>query len=213
MSISNISSGSSMMMKGMMGTQRPDPSKMADQLFSKLDTKGQGYVEKGDLQAALDNVSKIENSFSSGNAPSVDDMFSKMDSDGNGKVTKAEMSASFENMAAQLDGPFPRMRLQDAQNGQHGNMPSSPGGGQVSQQSSTDNTSQSSDPADTNGDGKVSIQESMAYTEKQITSEIPNSTSSSKTIDEKVMKQMMQLIHTYGGDKNADEGNSLSAAV
>jgi len=213
MSISSISSGSNMMMKGIMGTQRPDPTKMADQLFSKLDTKKQGYLEKGDLQAALDNVSKNDKSISSGNAPSVDEMFSKMDSDGNGKVTKAEMSASFENMAAQLDGPFPRMRLQDTQNGQHSNLPPPPGGGQVSKQSSTDYSSQSSDPADTNSDGKVSVQESMAYAEKQNASEIHKSSSSSKTIDEKVMKQMMQLIHAYGGDENSVVENSFSAAV
>jgi hypothetical protein len=60
MSIGSINSSSaSMMMSGMKGMQRPDPSKMADQLFSKLDTKGQGYIEKGDLQADLTRCRKL----------------------------------------------------------------------------------------------------------------------------------------------------------
>jgi len=311
MSIGSINNSSaSMMMSGMKGMQRPDPSKMADQLFSKLDTKGQGYLEKGDLQAALDKVSKAGDP---SNPTSVDDMFSKMDSDGNGKVTKEEMSATFEKMAAQLDGPLPRMRLQEGQSEGQGKMPPPPppSGGQGTQQAgSTNNSSQGSDPADTNGDGKVSAQEALAYAENQTSSitgtssssnddtqlmqmlaggmpppppqdggqvdqgftkdqlvsmsknlssidstgdtlrsgvaanfdtadtnsdgkvkaseakayeeskstsstrdTTDNSSSESTSIDEKVMKQMMQLIHAYGGFENMDEGSSFSAAV
>jgi hypothetical protein len=110
-----------------------------------------------------------------------------MDSDGNGKVTKEEMSATFEKMASQLDGPFPRMRLQEGQ----GKMPPTPplGGGQGTQQAgSTDNSSQASDPADTNGDGKVSAQEAMVYTEKQISSDTDTSSTSSADT------QLMQML-------------------
>lgn len=216
MSISSINSGSSSIMSGMKGMQRPDPSKMADQLFSKLDTKGQGYIEKGDLQAALDKVSKADGSNSTSNSPSVDEMFTKMDSDGNGKVTKEEMSATFEKMASQMDGPFPRMRLQEGQSKGQGNMPPPPPSGedqgtQKANSADNSNSSQSSDPADTNGDGEVSAQEALAYTEKQISS--GTDTSSTSSVDTQFMKQMMQLIHAYGGFENTDEGSSFSAAV
>lgn len=308
MSIGSInSSSSSMMMSGMKGMQRPDPSKMADQLFSKLDTKGQGYIEKGDLQAALDKVSKGGNSNNTNESTSVDDMFSTMDSDGNGKVTKEEMSATFEKMASQMDGPLPRMRLQEG----HGNMPPPPppGGGQGTQKaSSTGNSRQGSDPADTNGDGKVSAQEALAYAKNQTSSSTDTSSSSnddihlmqmlaggmppplpqdggqvdqgftkdqlasmsknlnsidstratvmsdvaanfdtadtnsdgkvnasearayeesksasntnntsiansSSTVDEKIMKQLMQLIHGYGGIEKTDESSSFSVNI
>ena len=194
MSISSINSGSSSIMSGMKGMQRPDPSKMADQLFSKLDTKGQGYIEKGDLQAALDKVSKTDNSNNASTSTSVDEMFTKMDSDGNGKVTKEEMTATFEKMASQLDGPFPRMRLQEGQSEGQSNMPPPPpppGGGQGTRKASSadnSNSSQSSDPADTNSDGVVSAQEALAYADKQVSSE--TDTSSISNTD----KQLMQML-------------------
>jgi len=32
---------------------RPDPAKMATDLFSKLDTTGKGYIEQSDLETAI----------------------------------------------------------------------------------------------------------------------------------------------------------------
>lgn len=191
MNINSINNSSSMMANWTKGAQRPDPSKMADQLFSKLDTKGQGYLENNDLQAALDKVSKAGTSNNTSNSTSVDDMFSKMDSDGNGKVTKEEMSVTFEKMALQMDGPFPRMRLQQGQGEEQGKMPPPPppGGGQGTQQaSSTGNSSQGSDPADTNGDGKVSAQEALAYAVNQTPSGTDTSSSSNDDT------QLMQML-------------------
>lgn len=86
--------------------QLPDPSKMAEQLFSKLDIKEQGYLEKSDLQAAFGNLSKSDNSNSTSNSTAIDDMFSKLDGDGDGKVTKAEMSATLEKLPRNWMGHF-----------------------------------------------------------------------------------------------------------
>ena len=99
---------SSAMMGGMNGMQRPDPSKMADKLFSKLDTKGQGFIEKSDLQSAFDQVASNS---SSGNTLSVDDVFKALDGDGDGKVTKQEMFDSVKKLADQLDSQFQSMRM------------------------------------------------------------------------------------------------------
>jgi hypothetical protein len=72
------------------------------------------------------------------------------------------------------------------------------------------------DTADTNSDGKVNASEARAYEESKSTSSTRNTTdnssSASTSIDEKVMKQMMQLIHAYGSFENTDEGSSFSAA-
>ena len=187
MSISSINSSSSAMMSGgMRGMQRPDPAKMAEALFSKLDTKGQGYIEKSDLASALSKVSQSDSSTSSSSSSVADDMFSKMDSDGNGKVTKEEMSATIQKIAAELDGPAPRMRMQ---NGQGGMPPPPPQGGSQGAQasSSTDSsTSQTSDPADANGDGTVSAKEAQAYAASQASSD----TSSTSSAD----AQLMQML-------------------
>ena len=83
---------------GMGGMQRPDPSKMVDNLFAKLDTKGQGYIEKSDFQGAFDKVSS--------KTPSVDDVFSALDNNDDGKITKQEMSDSVQKLADQLVGPL-----------------------------------------------------------------------------------------------------------
>jgi len=95
-----------MMMGGIKGMQRPDPSKIADNLFSKLDTKGQGYIEKSDLQSAFDQVSSKSTS-----GASVDDVFAALDGDSDGKVTKQEMSDSVQKLADQLDSQFQNMRM------------------------------------------------------------------------------------------------------
>jgi len=179
MSISSINSSSSAMMSGAM--KRPDPAKMAEDLFSKLDTTGKGYIEKSDLQTAFGNVSQSDSPSSS---TSADDMFSKMDSDGNGKVTQEEMSATIQKIASELDGQSPRMRMQ-------GDMPPPPppGGAQGAQKSSsTDNSSSNQDiePADANEDGTVSAKEALAYAASQASSD----TSSTSSAD----AQLMQML-------------------
>lgn len=191
MTINSINNSSSMMLSGMKNMQRPDASKMAEDLFSKLDSSGKGYIEKSDLASAFSKVSGS----SSSDSTSTDDMFSKLDSDGDGKVTKAEMSATLAKIASELDGAFPRMRLQDGQNSQsnQGEMPPPPpqGANQASQgSSSTDSSSssQSNDPADTNGDGTVSAKEALAYAEKQLSS---NTDSSSTTNSDTQLMQML----------------------
>lgn len=195
MSINSINSSSSMMLGGMKNMQRPDTSKMADDLFSKLDSSGKGYIEKSDLESAFSKISSGSSS-SSDTSTAADNLFSKLDSNGNGKVTKEEVSATLEKLASQLDGPFPRMRLQEGQNSQsgQGEMPPPPPPQEANQgsqsASSTDSSSsnQSSDPADTNGDGTVSTKEALAYAEKQLSS----ATDSSSTAN--IDAQLMQIL-------------------
>ena len=51
MAIGGVSSSSSWTV------QRPDATKIASDLFAKVDTKNQGYIDKAELQAALEQTS------------------------------------------------------------------------------------------------------------------------------------------------------------
>lgn len=179
MSVSNISSTDSTAFYSMRPMHKPDPAKMAEDLFAKLDSKGQGYLEKADLETALN---KLGDSGNSGDTPSVDAMFAQLDSDSDGKITQQDMSATFEKIAAELDGPFPRRRLQGQEGQGQGTMP--PPDGQQDSGLSKDQLSsmleaanssgnqqseglsqlvKNFDQADSNGDGKVSRDEADAY--------------------------------------------------
>lgn len=179
-------SGSSTMMGGM---QRPDPSKMTDKLFSKLDTKGQGYLEKSDFQNAFNQASSTA---SSGGPSSVDDVFNALDSDGNGKVTKQEMSDSVKNLADQLGSQLQSMRM-------------NPNNG--SSQNAT-NLPQSFASADSNKDGQVSMQEMIAY-QKSTEPSLPSNDAQSG--DGQVMLRIMELAKSYGvSGQDTSSGSSIS---
>lgn len=197
--------------------QRPDPSQMASRLFSKLDTKNQGYIEKSDLQSAFNQIS---NSGNSGNTASVDDVFKQLDSDSDGKVTKQEMSDSLKKLTEQFESQFNSMRM-NGKGGMHGMPPPPPQGSEsggltkdeltsmAKETASTDsrrsslmtNLATNFDKADTNGDGKVSMQEAMAFDQaNQTSSSASTSTDSSSANSEAhVMMRIMQLVQAYGG--------------
>jgi Ca2+-binding EF-hand superfamily protein len=201
---------SSAMMGGMNGMQRPDPSKMADKLFSKLDTKGQGFIEKSDLQSAFDQVSSKG---SSGNTPSVDDVFKALDGDGDGKVTKQEMSDSVKKLAEQLDGQFQSMRMRGKEGGMSKSDISSMAESAAGSASQTLNTlAQNFDAADTNQDGKISAQEAMAY---RASNETASPSSDAQSSDARVMARIMDLMRSYGafGQDDQNSGSTISTAA
>ncbi len=208
--ISSIGSNSGYASMSSMGNaremKRPDPAKMAENLFSQLDTKGQGYIEKSDLQSAFDSIASSTGGASSSSATNVDDVFSQLDSDSDGKVTKDELSSALKSIADQLDTQFNNMRMNGA-GGQGG--PGGPGGmppppppqGQDGEDSgltqdqltsmaeeigSTDtqrsellkSVAANFDKADADGDGKVTRKEAMSYEEASKTSSTTTSTDS-----------------------------------
>ena len=211
--IGGAGGGSSAMMGGMNGMQRPTPSKMADQLFSKLDTKGQGYIEKSDLQSAFDRVASKS---SSGNIPSADDVFNAMDNDGDGKVTKQEMSDSVQKLADQLDSQFQSMRMNGKGGSMGGMLKSDISGiadsttGGASQAMST--LAQNFDAADTNQDGIISAREAMAF---QASNDITSPSSNAQSSDAKVMTRIMDLMASYGvfSQDGQTSGSTISTAA
>lgn len=231
-SISSLGSTASSMSM-MHGMRRPDPAKMAENLFSKLDTSGQGYLEKADLQSAFDSMSTNTDS-----TTNVDDLFTRLDSNSDGKVTKDEFSSSMSKLAQQLDEQFQSSRMQQGMEGMGGMPPPPPPNdagftkdelsSQLEEVGSTDSTRASLlsstienfDAADTNGDGKVSFREAMAYqdsnsTDSSATASSTRSTSATDTTDSKIMQQIMRLIQAYGhgGDNNNIVGSQLSVSA
>ena len=185
-------------------------SNWASNLFSQLDTKKQGYLEKSDLQSAFSKISGNSSS-STSSSSSVDDVFTKLDSNSDGKVTKDELTSSLENLFTQLNSQLDSSRVQGS--GHHGGGQGGPGGAngappppppggsdagftkseltsQLKETGSSDSKSSALinkivnnfDKADTDSDGKVSLKEALAYEQTtQSTSSTASSTSTSST--------------------------------
>jgi len=191
-------------------------SKMAEDLFSALDTDGQGYIEQSDLESAISSLGT--------EGASAEDLFNALDSDADGKVTQDEMSATLEKLSQQLDGEFNRMRMEQ------GGMPPPPppqgAGGEdtgftqdelsAMASEASDNTASSLfstlatnfEAADANGDGRVTASEAAAYRESTGSSTSQsasaaatgtNDTStSSGSSDGQLFARLMQLASSYG---------------
>ena len=223
--------------------QPPDPSKMVDKLFAKLDPTGKGYITKSDLQSAMSQLSGSGSSSgtasssgtsSSGSSTSVDEIFKKIDTNGDGKITKDEMTSGMKSLASSLQGQINKT-------GRGGPPPGGtpPSGGSPPSSSSSDSTSttQSSSAtktyqaADTNQDGKVSEKEQIAYdllmqsqasSTSSNTSKAASSTSSNSVdaasatstgSDARVMKQIMDLMHAYSSPNSSSGSSGLSVTA
>ncbi|MBI5891667.1 MAG: EF-hand domain-containing protein [Nitrosomonadales bacterium] len=202
--------------------------KMAENLFSQLDTSSQGYIDKSTLQAALEKTSS--SSSSTPTTTSVDELFSKLDANGDEKITKQE----FTDTLQQLEG-----QLQANANLQSGGMPPPPPPqnnagftkdeltAQLNEIGSSDNTRSSLissvianfDQADTDGDGKVSMREAMAFEQSNSSSTVStnSSDSASSTSDTsstdtagRVLQQIMQLMQAYNSGSDASSNSTLS---
>lgn len=196
---------------GSSAVYRPSASQMASNLFSKLDTKNQGYIENTDLQTALKQVA----SDSSDISVSTEDIFNLFDSDSDGKITKDEMTSGFEKLAAELDSQFNQSRVAA------GGMPPLPppsneetdtgftqdeltaqleeiGTSDSKRASLISNIVENFDEADTNGDGKVSFQEAIAYDQSTSDTSSTTASASSSANSENIMRTIKQLIQAYG---------------
>ncbi len=218
-SIGNVSSliASSYSGIGSARHQRPDPAEMAEDLFSRLDTTGKGYIEQSDLESALSGLTTSSSSLSSASASEI---FSQLDGDGDGKITQDEMSSGISKLAQALDDQFNQSRMQ-------GGMPPPPppprGGdsgftkdelsSKLSEVGSSDparanllsNIVSNFDAADTDQDGKVTFQEAMAYDRANPSSgDVDTSTSSSNT-EAQVFRQIMDLLRAYGASEQGNE--------
>lgn len=106
MAISGVGSGSSAWT-----VQRPDATKIASDLFAKVDTSNKGYIDKASLQSALGGNA-------ADSASDVDQLFSQIDSDQDGKITKQELTDGVKQLSDALDAQFDSSRVARASGGQ-----------------------------------------------------------------------------------------------
>lgn len=227
---SAISSVGSSYLPGMSGTgggpramKRPDSEQMASEIFSKLDTDKQGYLEASD--------------FGSDN----EDLFAALDSDSDGKVSKSELSTRLKQLAEELDSQFNALRSQGMggmmmAGGMQGMPPPPPpaSGGDdgldqnrlsaMAADASEAGDSEAAarfaalaenfDSADSNQDGKVSFAESIAYEEAQRgstgggDSDVAGAGSEQ---DNRLMMRLMAMLRAYGSDDDSGGSVQLTA--
>jgi Ca2+-binding EF-hand superfamily protein len=208
-------------------------SSMASFLFAKIDTGSKGYLEKTDFDSAFSQLS------SSGSTTSADQLFSTMDSNGDGKVTQDEMSAGIKKLAAALDSQFQSLRMAGAMEGGQGLPPPPPppnndagftkeelqsqldsvGSSDAKRSALLSKTINNFSAADTNGDGKVSFQEAMAYDKANPTSttstngNADTTTSTNAEDDLKLMLTILQLMKTYQSASSSDSTSALATTA
>lgn len=124
-----------------------------EQLFKAADTNSDGKITKNELTQAVESDT-VEIS-SNGRDASVDEVFNLLDSSGQGYITKQDVTSALAQSQSASGNAPPAGGAARAGGGGGGG-----GGGSVSA---------TTDPADTNGDGKVSLQEEIEYLLKQYT--------------------------------------------
>lgn len=193
-------------------------SQITSNIFSKLDTSNQGTIDATSLSKALSGSSDDE----------VSDLVSSMDTDGDRKISKSELSKGIENLFSQLQDASHQA------GGAQGMPPPPPGGaggpppphsegeedsGLTQDQmqemaSSTDdsklsellnNVASNFEAADTNGDGKVTQQEAMAYQQSQDSDKTGQTDMNSSKSN--ALEQIAKLVKSYG----LDSGTSASS--
>jgi len=231
--ISSVGGYSSLMTQMM----RHNTSKMAQDLFSQIDTSGKGYIEKSDLESAFQ---KLSSSSSSSSSNTSDQIFSSLDSNGDGKITQEEMTTGLQKLSDALDSQFQSMRMSEAMGtGAMGGMPPPPppqndtgftkdelqsqldqiGGTDSKRSSLISNIIANFDKADTNGDGKVSFKEAMAYEQSSNSSSTTSSSSSTSTSsgstasEAKLMLTILQLVHAYQASATSSTTSSISTSA
>lgn len=211
-------------------------SQLSSKLFSALDTKSQGYLEKSDFVSAFSKIASTSASTSSSSA-SVDDVFSALDGNSDGKVTKDEFASTLAKLQEQFDSSRMQVGGHGGPQGAGGPPPPPPASDagftkdelssqleEVSSSSESNSTELLSkivnnfEAADTNSDGKVSFTEAMAYdmsSQNSTASDATTSTSSASntnTSDAGVMMKIMQLMQAYGSGSE-DKSSTLSSLL
>lgn len=202
------------------------------QLFAKLDTKSQGYLEKSDLVSAFSKIA------SDSTSSTAEDVFAALDSDSDGKITESEFSTTLSKLQEELDGQFNQMRLQG--HGGHGpqgmgGMPPPPppegdagftkeelssqleeiGTSDGKRSSFISNVVNNFEAADSDGDGKVTFAEAQAYNSSASSSSdsTENTAATTANSEAQVMFKIMQLMHAYGSFSDNSSNSAASSLL
>jgi len=202
-------------------------SQISSNIFSKLDTSNQGPIDATTLSKALSGSTDNQTS------DEVSDLVSSMDTDGDSKITKSELSQGIENLFNQLQsasqqaggaqgmpppppggagGPHPPRNGEDEEDtgltqDQMQTMASSTDDSKLSEL--LNNVASNFEAADTNGDGKVTQQETMEYQQSQSSD---SSNQAGSTQQNNALAQVAKLIKTYGLDQDTS-GSYLATSA
>ena len=136
-----------------------------EKMFQEADTNHDGSISKAEFSAARDkHCPQIAKDAATTQGPSEDDAFKAADTDGSGSVSKDEFSAMLAEMETK-HAHAGRPSGAGKPPGAGGPPPAAGGKGQTGSSSAIkqESSSQGTDPADSNGDGKVSAAEQLAY--------------------------------------------------
>lgn len=219
-------------------TKKSDVSGLAQQLFSSLDTAGQGYIDESTLASALSSASSTSGTTSS--SSDAQSLFTALDSNSDGKVTESELQSALQSVSDQLDSQVNSFRMQISMENAPPPPPPPPSSddqgftkdelqSQLDEIGSSDSTRSSFisnvvnnfDAADTNGDGKVTFAEASAYnqslqdssstsTSYSYSSTTSTDSSSSGTLNASAVQQILDLVKAYTDNESAITGSSIS---
>lgn len=213
-----IQGGSQSQMYAM--SARPTLSKdqlkeQAGQVFSQLDTSNKGYLEQADFAKALGSL----NNSDSGDS---DELFSQLDADQDGKLTSSEFADSVGEQLYNALGMMPKGRPP------MGPPPQEDDGKTVAELSAMVSELEDGDSkmaqglqniidqfaeADTDGDGKVTMQEAMAMQKAEQNAQSPSSQGTEQSSQQKLQHTLMQLMKTYGSLSQSSLSQSSAEQV
>jgi hypothetical protein len=176
-------------------------SNWADSVFSKLDTKNQGYIDKTDLQDALSKAGAA----GKGGAVNVDDTFSALDGDSDGKVTKSELTAAMTRLSDHLHAQFDASRA----GGQGG--PGGAGGPHGKHGAHGGHRA--------GGDGTVSGAEQAADDKKKADSQADDASTRQAAHQQDPMRELAHALHLlkayteHGGGSDAPAASAAPATA
>lgn len=206
-------------------------AQLSSKLFSALDTKSQGFLEKSDFVSAF---SKLSSTSTSSSSTSVDDVFSALDSNSDGKVTKDEFATTLAKLQEQLDSSRMHGGGHGGPHGAGGPPPPPPAddagftkdelSSQLEESSSSDSKRtellskivSNFEAADTNSDGKVSFTEAMAYDQSSQNSSASDAASGSRSSSNSeagIMMKIMQLMQAYGGNSQEQSSSGVASQL
>lgn len=197
-SISSVGGYASMMM-GMQRPQRPDSSKLAEELFSSLDSDGDGKVTQDEMTSGLQSLME-----------SLDSQYESM--------RMSEAMGGMGNMPPppppQDDTGFTKEEL-EAQLDEIGSSDSK-------RSALISNVVENFEAADADGDGRVTFQEAMAYDQSSATTAASSESATTTTTttsgstgltEAELMLQVMKLVEAYGLLGMKQESSALSAVA
>jgi Ca2+-binding EF-hand superfamily protein len=224
------------------GNRKIDSVETAQQLFSKLDTSAQGYLELSDLQSAFTKVSSIsETSNLNTDTYDAEELFSRLDSDSDGKITEQEFTDSLAQLDEQINTLFSQMRMSEASGNMLPPPPPPPeasgdmqdagfteeeliaqldeiGDSDSARSSLIESIIANFDEADTDGDGRVSNHEAMAFDQSDGESTDAATLAATDTdsiTSEKALLQLVRLLEAYdvGGSEESNSSSSISISA